>query len=83
MPAQFRALYQQSAQQEPRLEFRLRNQANSAGALTLKQLIDEHARQYAREVVAANESNGYRMSLQTFLALWEDADKRPTRQHAS
>jgi hypothetical protein len=46
MPAQFRALYQQSAQQEPRLEFRLRNQANSAGALTLKQLIDEHARQY-------------------------------------
>jgi hypothetical protein len=32
---------------------------------------DSHSlKQYAREVVAANESNGYRMSIGTFLDLW-------------
>jgi hypothetical protein len=79
IPAQFRALYEQSEQQEPRLEFRLRNHANSAGALNPERQIDDHYKNYAREVVAAKESNGYRMSLQTFLALWEDAGKSPTR----
>jgi hypothetical protein len=51
--------------QKSRLEFTSRGEA--------PETTKDSFRQYAREVVAASEKNGYAMSMGTFLDLWEKA----------
>jgi hypothetical protein len=62
IPAGCEALVE-SARQPARLEFTLRKGQDTP-------TIEDSVKQFAREVVAANESNGYRMSIGTFLDLW-------------
>lgn len=65
VPDEAIALVEAARSQPARLEF------TSRGADT--EMSEDGFKQYAREVVAADEANGFKMSLDTFLKLWAKA----------